>query len=376
MKIKIAGQYFEHFNDVTIDTSLDAVASTFSFTAKFDPQNELHKKIFKPLSYLRIEFLNDDGKPISTGTITNHSFKSKANPELAQISGYSLPGVLEDCNIPFDLYPLESNNRSLKQIAERLLNYFELKLIIYPEVEKECNQIIPKSVADPEETIKDYLSKVAAQKKVILGHDVYGNVIMFRPKLNAPSKFLYVRENCEELTLDVDGQSMHSSITTLRQPAKPKKGSTDILSDDYDPLDGSDDGVLDDDYDPLAGNSTSKKKRILLPVDTVTNPMIKAKRPKVDKLSSGDETDTLKGAQNTIANELKSIGISFNVPRWDQLSVGDIIEVKDETQYIYDPLRVLVANTVLSESAGQKTMSVVCVLPETFTGEMPKPLFT
>lgn len=361
MKIKIAGQYFEHFNDVSIDTSLDAVASAFSFTARFDPKNEFHKMLFKPLSFHRIEFLKDNGKPISTGTITVNSFRSQANPELAQLSGYSLGGVLEDCNIPYDLYPLESNNRTLKQIAERLLKYFDLNLIVYPEVEKECNQIIAKSVAQPEESIKDYLSKIAAQKKVILSHDVYGNVIMFRPKVNSPSKYLYHPENCLNISASYDGQGMHSSISTLRQPSRPKKGSSDILSDDY---------------DPLAGSSPASKKKTLLPLDTVVNPMIKVKRPKVDKLSSGDETDTLKGAQNTIANELKGINVSFDVPRWDAISIGDIIEVQDESQYIFKPLRLMIAGTIISESSSEKTMSVTCVLPETFTGEMPKKLFS
>lgn len=368
MKIKIDGQYFDHFNDVSIDTSLDAVASAFSFTARFDPLNEFHVKLFRPLSYHKIEFFKDDGNPISTGTITTHSFNSKAAPELAQLSGYSLGGVLEDCNIPFELYPLESNNRSLKQIAERLLAFFGLKLVVYAEVEKECNQIIPKSVAEPEESIKDYLSKIAAQKKVILSHDVYGNVIMFRPKVNSAAKYLYTPENCYEISLSVDGQGMHSAITTLRQPSRPKKGKTDILSDDYDPLEGS--GSLDD---PEEG--TVKKSKILLPADTVINPMIKVKRPKVDKLSSGDITDTRMGAENSIANELKNISVSFSVPRWDAISIGDIIEVLDPSQYIFKPTRFMVINTIIGERASERTMSVTCVLPETFTGEVPKPLF-
>lgn len=375
MKIKIAGKYFENFNDVSIDTSLDAVASTFSLTAKFDPDNDWHKQLFKPLSYHKIEFMHDNGSPISTGTITLSSFRNAASPDLAQLSGYSLGGVLEDCQIPFDLYPLESNNRTLKQIAERLLNYFGLNLVVYKEVEKECNQIIAKSVAEPEESIKDYLSKVAARKKVVLSHDIYGNIIMFKPKLDSPVKYSYTPENCIEITASYDGQGMHSSITTLRQPSRPKKGKNDILSDNYNPLSGNDDGVLNDDYDSLEGSTSTNKKRILLPVDTVINPMIRVKRPKVDKLTSGDVTDTLKGAQNTIANELKNINVSFMISRWDTISIGDIIEVEDPSQYIYKPTRFMVSQTVLAENSKEKTMTVTCVLPETFSGEMPKDLF-
>jgi prophage tail gpP-like protein len=368
MKIKIAGKYFEHYNDVSVDTSLDAVASTFSFTAKYDHKNAFHREVFRPLSYHRIEFLHDNGRPISTGTITTSAFNSKAAPELVQVSGYSLGGVLEDCNIPYELYPLESNNRSLKEIAERLLKYFGIPLVVYQEVAKDCNQIIPKTVAEPQDTIKDYLSKIAAQKKVLLSHDVYGNVIMFRPKVNSASKGLYTKENAEEMSLSIDGQAMHSSITTLRQPSKPKKGSKDILSDDYDPLEGSDDDVL--------GSGTKAKKKILLPVDTVYNPIIKVKRPKVDKLSSGDVTDTLKGAENTIANELKAISVSFSISRWDPISIGDIIEVQNDEIYLEKPLRMMVYNTVINESSEVKNSTITCVLPGTFTGEMPKTIFT
>lgn len=372
MKIKINGKHYLYFNDVSIDTSLDSVASTFGFTAKFDDSNPLHRELFRPLSYHRVEFLGDNNRPISTGTILVNDFNSEAAPSLVTFSGYSLGGVLEDCQIPLELYPLESNNRTLKEISERLLSYFGLKLIIYDEVSKECNQIIAKSVAEPEETIKDYLAKIAAQKNVIVSHDIYGNVIMFRPKTNSPSKGSFYKENTVNMRLSVDGQSMHSSISTLRQPTKPKKGSTDILSDDYDPLAGGGDDILSDD---TSIGGSKKKSKILLPVDTIYNPLIKVKRPKVDKLSSGDIADTRKGANNAIANELKSIALSFELHRWEPISIGDIIEVQNPELYLFEKNRWMVSGTIINESGEVRTSSITCVLPETFTGQTPKNIF-
>lgn len=360
MKIRINGKYYVYFDEVSVDTSLDAVASTFGFTARFDPDNALHKELFRPLSYHKVEFLHDDGKPISTGTLLTHTFNASATPELVSVGGYSLGGVLEDCQIPHELYPLESNNRSLKEIATRLLNYFGLKLIVYNEVSKECNQVIPKSVAEPEESIKDYLAKIAAQKNVIISHDVYGNVIMFRPKPNDAPKMLFTDENTTNISLDVNGQDIHSSITTLRQPKS--SGS-------------SKGGILSDDYDPLAESGGKKANQILLPVDTVVNPMIRIKRPKVDKLSSGDLGDIRKGAENGIASELKNISVAISINRWENISIGDMVEVISPKNFLYQRTKMMVSQTTINENESSKTSSITCVLPETFTGNKPKNIF-
>ena len=51
-----------------------------------------------------------------TGVILNHGFTETKNKELTSVGGYSVTGVLEDCHISPDKYPLESKGKTVKQM--------------------------------------------------------------------------------------------------------------------------------------------------------------------------------------------------------------------------------------------------------------------
>ncbi len=344
MKIKINGEYFDYFNDFSVTTGLDAVASVFQFTMMFDPANAAHRDICHPLTYKHIQFFHDDGKVFSTGTIVSHSFISKATREPVRISGYSMGGVIEDCPVPFELYPLQSDSRTLKEITQRLIKPFGLNLIIYDSAARACDQVIEKSVAQPGETIKDYLSKIACQKNIVLSHDVYGNLIYFKPDVKATSKGFFNKENALDFGADINGQALHSKLTMLRQQSK--RGDTE-----------GDDSVS--------------------PVGSVTNPLVKAYRPAVYVQSSGKETDTGISVMNALSDELKNIKFGFSLPNAEQdLSIGDIVEVQNEEVYLYNRTRMMVTNTIVSEDSKGSNLSVTLMLPETFGGGIPKDIFS
>jgi prophage tail gpP-like protein len=343
MKIKINGKYWEYFDRFTISTNLDSVASTFSFITVFDPANPAHKDLFKPLQYYKTEFFHDNGKVFATGTLLNGQFASKALPEPVSISGYSLGGILEDCQIPVSAYPLESNKRTLKEITERLLGYFGLKVIVYDTAAKACNEVIEKSVADPSETVKDYISKVAAQKNVIFSHDIHGNLIFFKPATSGKSKGLYTKENTLEMYLEVNGQALHSQLTTLRQPEDRERGE-----------------------------DTSEE---LTQGESIQNPLVNKFRPAISILTSGAKTDTSHAVKNAFGAELQNIKVTLVFDKWQPLSIGDIIEVQNEKLYIGNRARMMVQNTTMSQDSRGENMSITLVLPEVFSGETPKNIF-
>jgi prophage tail gpP-like protein len=369
MILKVGEKSFQFFNDVSIQTSLASIASTFTFTVKFDSDNADHKYLCQPLSYHTVRFydetrLDEKNKGLlSTGIVTDWGFNDEATPDLVQISGYSPGGFLEDCEIPYSLYPLESNNRSLKEIATRLLKPFGIGLVIYDSVTKECNEIIAKSVATPEEKIKDYLSKIAAQKNVIISHDIFGNVIMFRPVVSSTSKIFLQPSNTVKLTLDVNGRGLHSELTSIRQPEKGT--GSNPFENDY-----AEEAEPEPDFD--FGPSKSFK---ISSVDTVKNPLVKVFRPSVDVLSSGTFYTTTTAARNRRAAELQSIRVNFTSNLFLPLSVGDVVEVQDPSCFLYTRTRMIVDSTTISESSDKKYMTGSLVLPETFTGNEPKNIF-
>lgn len=364
MQIKVNGKFYNYFNAVVISTTLDTIASIFTFTAFYDQTNPDHKILFKPLSYYKIEFFHDDGGLIMTGTITHHSFKSSKEKNLVQISGYSLPGVLDDCQIPYSLYPLESNNRTLAQIVARLITPFHLNVITYPVVTKESSQLIAKTVAKVDETIKDYLCKVANQKNVVISHDIHGNVILFRPDINAATKLTLTGENTLEMELAIDGTKIHSDITCLRQPSKSD-------GDNLFEADEGDEGGFDGTFAP----SGQAKPFLISSINTVKNPLVLAYRPMVRKLTKLSFYDTNRAALNMRAAELKNIRVLFSLDRWEKISVGDIIEVLNPEIFINNTARMVLESTVIQQSSERKTMTGVLVLAETFTGDEPQNIF-
>lgn len=337
MKVKINGQYITFFDEVIYSLTLDSVASAFSFVGRYNPNNPLHRKTFKPLSYAEVEIFNNQDKLLLTGTIINHSKASKQTPDLWRLSGYSKAGVLEDSNIPYSQYPLESNRRSLADISNRLINPFGLSLVIDPSVSRQVNTIFENTVAEPSESIKDYLAKLAAQRNVVLSHTEKGDLLYFRPDTKKPPKFRFNKENTLNMNLGVQGQGLHSEIAVLRQPGEDSEN--------------------------------------LSPVDTVKNTIVNSFRPAVKILSSGTETDTKDAANNQMASELKNITISISLYRVLDLLPGDIVEVQNDEIFLSEYTRLMVNNVTLKETTAESNMTLNLLLPESFTGEVPKDIF-
>lgn len=337
MKIKINNQFYNFFDDITINYKLDSVASTFSFNARFNPNNEEHKKIFRPLSYNKVQIFDNDNNLKFTGTSLNTSLNSSEVQELQNISGYSKSGILEDCTIPRASYPLERLNISLYDIAWSMVGYFDLKFIVDDSVKKEMDLIYPKTVAGPEETVKEFLSKLASQRNILLSHNIKGNLLFYKPNTKAKSKFFFNDQKGITMSLSVNGQAMHSKISVIRQP--------------------------------------SKDNQSLSPVDTVNNNLVGLNRTIVKTLSSGTETDTKKAADNILADQLKNISVNVSIDRHIDVNCGDIVEVLNPEIFLYKKTRFMVSEITVNENNSSQSMTFNLVLPETFTGEIPKNIF-
>lgn len=336
MRVKIDGEYYNYFSGLTINLKLDSVASVFSFDVRFNPNNTAHRKLFKPLQYKTVELYNDADTLIFTGTILTHGFTSSAAPNLLSLAGYSLPGVLEDATVPVSNYPLESINRSLKDVAERLLGLFGLKLIIDESASTSAAAIYKKSVASPTDTIKTYLAKLTSQRNLVLSHNAKGQVIIYKPSEAKPVYF-FNSENTISMKLDVNGQALHSEISVIRQPSEDN-----------------------------AGVSTA---------DTVTNELIPVFRPLTKILSSGEDTDVKNAADNQLANELKAINLTINLNRIENINPGAVVEVLNPELFIFNKTKFMVIDAVIKSDAGSEVSELKLVLPETFTAKTPVKIF-
>lgn len=337
MKLKINGTFVSFFTDLNISLKLDSIASTFSFKVRFNPENDEHKELFKPLQYHDVEIFNSKDKLIFTGTILNHQFTSTEEKNLLTISGYSKSGLLEDVTIPPDLYPLESLDRTLKDIATRLCNYYGVGLVIDSSASNDVGVIFQKTTAGVTDTVKGYLSKLTSQKNVLLSHDVKGNVHIFKPNDNMNPKFFFNKENTLSASSSYNGQALHSKISVVRQPSAENEGV-----------------------------STA---------DSITNPLVKKNRPITKVLSSGEDTDTSKAADNELASELKAISVRLRLlgtENFEDLLPGDIVNLHNHEIYSFAYSRYMISDINFNTTTDSSTTELSLVLPETFTGKQPK----
>lgn len=356
-RIVIDKKTVDFFTSGIITLKLDSIASTFEFASRFDAQNREHQEMFKPLQYKDVQIYNSKDKLIFTGTILNHRFKSNSGRELIIVSGYSKSGILEDVSIPVSAYPLESTNRSLKDIADRLCGLFGINVVIseqgksitdtiigktkakraisakstFEELKAKSNSIFGRTSASPSESIKDYLAKLASQKNIVLSHNEKGDVLLFQPDLLQKPRYFFTKGNSLEMSMDVNGQSMHSDINIVRQPS-----------------------------DDNAGVSTT---------DTAKNSLIGKNRPTTKILTSGEDTDTKDAAKNEVASELKGIQAGVKLQGlFDEIFPGELVNLHNHYIYNYAYNRWMVDSITMRFNESEDTTELSLVPPESYNG--------
>ncbi len=341
MILKIGSKKIEKFNSIDITLKYDSVASTFAFSFYYDSQKGL--PIGNIGNYARCT-IEDDGEVLLTGRILSPTYSDGAVKALSTVSGYSLAGVLEDCEIPIESYPLQSDGKTLKEITEALIKPFGLGLVIdqgpnFTEIIDKANEVIATSTAEASQSVKSYLSSIASQKNIVLSHTTGGSLRFTRAYASGKSKYSF-ESGSPNVSIDVvfSGQPMHSKITVLRQ---------------------ADDGN--------AGEST------------VTNPYVNSYRPRVIIQTSGTDIDTLQAAKNALADELKNIRVVVSIgglDKWrysgNKLRPNTLIDVlapecriKKKTQFFVEEVKLM------ETSEGGQTAVLTCVVPEVHSGQKP-----
>ena len=338
MKIKIENKFFNHFSNLTLKFNLDTFASVFSFDARFDPFNVEHQKIFKPLTYPKIEIFSNDMDLLLTGNIVNNDFTSTKTPQLVSFSGYTKSGILEDVTIPDSVYPLEKNNQSLSEISDQLLKPFGIGQLIESNVANEMNLVYEKAVAQPTQSVASFLTQLASQRNIVIGHTKKGDVYYFKAFIGSKPVRSYDSSNLLSSKMAINGRAFHSDITVRRQPS-----------------------------DENVGVST---------VDGVKNPNVEQIRSVCKILSSGDDTSTIQAAQNVLAAELRGIQLGLELPKIDtSILCGQIIEFINPELFIYKKQKFVINEIIYKEDGEADTMTINCLTPEAFTGGIPTNIF-
>lgn len=345
-KLIIGDTAFDKFLEFNLNLRYDSVASDFSFTVWFDSGNEAHRQAFKPGTYKPVKvYYNED--ILLTGTVLNMSFVSNAQGNGLAISGYSLTGVLEDCQIPTSAYPLHSKGLDLKSITEKICSAFGINVIVDPTVSGKISKVFKNATATNQQSAKQYITDMAAQQGIIVTHDAWGNIILTECYTKATPLFDFTDGIPGlELSLDFDGQKMHSDVTTLRQA---KIGSR------------------------------STKKNPVVGQEKVSNPYCNVFRPRVERQTAGDEHDTGKAARTNLSEELKGIGLKGNLNTWSINGVfvkpNQIITVENPDLFLFQKTRFFIESVSYKLDANGESCFLDCYLPEVYNQDTPKNIF-
>lgn len=212
LRMTINNVDYVHFSDLKVTLKYTGYVSQFSFNAPYDP--DLHRELFRPLGYQEVKiFYNNE--LLLTGNIITHNINDEARATNAAFSGYSKCGILQDVSIPTSLYPLQSKDRTLREIVNRLIEPFgiEASYVNAPEADVKYKE----AVADSNSSVGGFIHKLCEQRNLRLSHDPDGNLVIGKPIY--PGIFTNFTDDYRAVksSLTVDGQSIFSSYTAIRQ---------------------------------------------------------------------------------------------------------------------------------------------------------------
>lgn len=333
----------QFFNNFTLDLKYDSIASAFAFSFFFDPNDPAQAELACVSHFHEAQVYYND-ELLITGYILSESFTSVSSKELVSFSGYSLTGVLGDCQIPPSLYPLQSDGLTLRQIANKLITPFKLKMVVDDSVSSKMDIAYEKTTAQETQSIADYLTELAAQRNIVLSHTAKGELLFTSAKTNLRPILHFDTDNSIPYTsmkMDFSGQGLHSEITVIKQASK--KGGN-------------------------AGQAT------------VINPFVPiVYRPKVVVQSSGDDNQTQEAAMNALSEELKNITLTIETDRWDVdgkiIQPNNIVSVINSEIYIYKKVNWFIESIKFVGNSEKTTATITNVLPEVYNNKMPQNIF-
>lgn len=363
---RIRVRTIQFFNNFKINLKYDALASSFAFNFYFDPKNREHIDM-ACMGHYHFCTIEHNNEVLLTGQILSETFNSSATRQLVSLAGYSLPGILEDCEIMDapELPPptrlseqweadatvadnpatqLQIDGLNLRQIAEKLIKPFGLSMVIDSIVADRMEEVFDESEARMSQNIKSYLSQLAGQKNITLSHNNKGQLVFTQaPPFQQSICHFDGSLPVTSMSLAFDGQGMHSHIKAVTQA----------------------------DVDDV--NSTDNMVRNPYVINTVFRPKV------IIQNSKSVVTDNALAAKNVRAQELKGLNLTVKTDRWiinnKIIRPGKLISVTNPEIYLFKKSNWLIEEVELEGDEKKQTAVLKCVLPEVYNGQDPQYIF-
>lgn len=348
------------FNQIRITSRFDSIGSTFQIDYYFDPNNPEHKE-FSCVGHFHLITIEDSFESkmdrMLTGYITTQVFRDEPDKTLAAISGYSLPGILNDCQAPpesfkvvkgetlldqlndsiakkFSGVSLQVDGLTIEEIVNRLVTPFKIKYVIESTASSIMKEVISDAKLSPSQSIVSHLTEICSQKGIIIGNDFDGRLVFSKPqKTRAITHFKRGDEGVLSWQTSFSGQGMHSHIWAMAQ------------------------------QDDEVSNAAES--------DAIENPLVPIVfRPHVVIQTSGSDTDSNRVALNALREELKNLQITLNINSWriagKIVKPGQVISITNPNIYIYKKTDFVIDTVEYTANETEQVATLTCVPPEVY----------
>lgn len=396
IELKIANRIFRHFGQCTINLKFDSVASTFELQVYFNPDDATEKTLFMPGSYHRCEIFYG-GVLVLTGTVLSHSFGRNEVRQWANVSGYSVPGILEDtCVLNVDAdesitineanqtaavpdAPLQLDGLTLQQLCEKLILRQGIGLEVDQELKTDTafNAPITKVSIRPEQSIASVLDEQCRSKNVLLSHTKDGKLLLTRAKADAllTKSETFVKVSPTAVSSDVDG-APEAVIVKEERREEQRAVLADFTRTRYNNMGLQFDGQRMHRVIQVVGQA-SVGDTVNTPISACVNPYVpndsRGLRFKRVVQRVGDENDTQLTARQLVGDELKNIKLMIGVEGWtlggNLITPNQIVEVQNEDLHLYKKSKWFIQEVSLMATESERKAMIQCVPPEAFNND-------
>jgi prophage tail gpP-like protein len=346
--IAIDRKTWRFWADLEIRRALDNF-STVAFTAPFEVERKEFKDTFRPFSFKPLT-VGVGGSDLFTGTMIDVVPKIDKDGKRVSVSAYSKPAVLADSDAPASALPFETNDLTLKQIADQLCAPFGLTVVLEgPAGSKFKRSRFGKKfkhhTSQPDGKVHDYLVGLAKQRALVMSDTPKGE-LLFRQSAQPGNAVARLKEGVPP-------------VLSVAPTFSPQEYFSEIT------------GYVAGKHGHRGAKQTERNHRLS------SSGVLRVHSFLLDDIEKGDAPSAVRAKLGRMyANVL---AIVVEVPTWrdpkgNLWEPNTTIKLTAPDAMVYTECEFLIRDVILRQSRDARSAALGLVLPGAFTGDIPTKL--
>lgn len=335
ISVLLDSKRFRFWQTMEITRSVDSM-DTIQLSAPFEADAEGFKSAFRPLSFRPIT-VTLGGAPLFTGTAVGIRPSVTPAGKTMEMSGYSTPGVLNDCNVPASAAPLEFNNQKLTEIAGTIAGYFGITV----DFRADPGAVFDRVSANASKKALSFLTELATQRNLIISSTSSGDLLIWQ------------------------AATAETPVASLKQGEQPLSAIIPTFKpQSY--------------YSHLTGIQPTELSFLAGPQTTEVNPRLSGVlRPLTFMTPDTPGADAAAAVKSKLGRMFgEAVTYTIEVPTWRApngalWAPNQTIEIEAPDAMVYGPFKFLVRSVRFRVTPKARTATLNLILPGALRGEAP-----